>query len=527
MSELISCALRPLTVLSIIGALAAFALVALPGGKPATAAPIYHAYFVEMDNVGPTTLSLSHTEVRPNQNIIIQGSGFGQTPDNTLASAQIGDVDLILVSHGGNLANVEVFSGGQFAATFAIWPNNPADDNPTLDGGMLKIEITDAAGFVGTTEVTILTPTLTVTPAETGPRQYVDIVGANWPVANLDGGAVSPVSIHISGGGIARDIESEPTDANGNWSVRYRVPSYVGIPSTISVQASYGISGGIVVVAKINVPAASLSIVPARVAPCARLTLNAAGFGLLEKVITVKIGNKDVPIPTGLTTDFAGKVQGLTVRVPSLDAGIYTVQLNIGGTIATSEVTVQDDTHGDNVQPDTLLPSLSVAPDSVVPGGRLTLNAAGFPRCESNITVKIGGSVEVVIPTGTFVDDQGKVKDLTVKVPSLDASTYIVQFQAGDDVAFSAITVRSDDALSDALAPLGNNLVRVFHFNNANKTWSFYDPRPEFADLNTLSALAAGDPYWVLVRRGQNVTLNFKRHTLTCQGGDCWNAIVW
>ena len=87
--------------------------------------------------------------------------------------------------------------------------------------------------------------------------------------------------------------------------------------------------------------------------------------------------------------------------------------------------------------------------------------------------------------------------------------------------------MRADDALSDALAPLGNNLVRVFHFNNANKTWSFYDPRPEFADLNTLSALAAGDPYWVLVRREQNATLNFKRQTLACQGGDCWNILVW
>ena len=534
MNELISSALRPLTVLAIIGAVAAFALVALPGGKPAAAAPLYPAYSVEMDNVGPTTLSLSHTEVIPNQNIIIQGSGFGQTPDNTLASAQIGDVDLILVSHDYNLANVEVFSSGQFAATFAIWPDNPADDNPTLDGGTLEIEITDQEGFTGTAQVTILTPTLTVTPGEVGPHELVVISGANWPVANLDGGVVSPVNINISGGGgIWTDIENAPTDGNGKWSVRYRVPGSVGIPSTISVQASYGISGGIVVIAKINVPAASLSIAPARVAPCARLTLNAAGFGLFENNITVKIGNKDVAIPIGTSTNRAGELEGLTVIVPGLDAGTYIVQLQVGGdggTVATGEVTVLDDARGDAA----LSPSLSVAPDQVVPGGALTLNASGFPRCESNIDVTIGGR-SVAVPTGTATDREGKLQGLTVSVPAFDAGLYIVQLLVGGDngpVAFSSITVLADDAgiaaaLSDALAPLGNNLVRVFHFNNATKTWTFYDPRPEFAELNTLSALAARDPYWVLVRRDQNVTLNGKAHTFICQGGDCWHILIW
>ena len=535
MNELISRALRPLTVLSIIGAVAAFALGALPGGKPAAAAPLYPAYSVEVNNVGPTTLSLSHTEVRPNQNIIIQGSGFGQTPDNTLASAQIGDVDLILVSHGGNLSNVEVFSSGQFAATFAIWPDNPADDNPTLDGGTLEIEITDQEGFTGTAEVTILTPTLTVTPGEVGPHELVVISGANWPVANLDGGVVSPVNINISGGGgIWTDIENAPTDGNGKWSVRYRVPGSVGIPSTISVQASYGISGGIVVIAKINVPAASLSIAPARVAPCARLTLNAAGFGLFENNITLKIGNKDVAIPIGTSTNRAGELEGLTVIVPGLDAGTYIVQLQVGGdggTVATGEVTVLDDARGDAARYDVLLPTLSVVPDSVVPGGDLTLNATGFPRCESNINVKIGHRY-VDVPKGTFVDGEGKIKDLTIRVPALYHGIYIVQLQVGSDAAFSTVTVpeeipHGDAYIADALEPLGNNLVRVFHFSNATKTWTFYDPRPEFAELNTLSALAAGEPYWVLVRLDQNVTLNFKRQTVACQRGDCWNFIVW
>lgn len=132
MGEVLSRALRPLTVLAIIGAVAAFALLELPSGKPAAAAPRYPTHFIEVDNVGPTTLSLSQTEVRPNQSIIIRGRGFGKTPGNTLSSAQIGGVALLLSSHGGNLSDVEISESGQFAAVFAIWPANPADDNPTL-----------------------------------------------------------------------------------------------------------------------------------------------------------------------------------------------------------------------------------------------------------------------------------------------------------------------------------------------------------------------------------------------------------
>ena len=531
MSEVINRALRTLTMLAIVGSVAAFALLDLPGSTPASAAPLYPAYSVEVDNVGPTTLSLSHTEVRPNQNIVVWGRGFGTTPGDTLASARIGGVDLMVVSHGGNLADVAVSPSGQFNATFAIWPANPADDNPTLGGSTLEIAITDAAGFVGTADIAILPPTLTVTPGEVGPRDYVVISGANWPAAHGAGADVSKVKIEITGVGFDAEEAMEEWADDGTWSVRYRIPGTVRIPSTISAQASYGASNDIVVIAKIQVPPATLSVEPNRVVPCGRLTLNGSGFSPFEGNITVKIGNKDVAVPTG-AIDREGNLTNVVVIVPGLDAGTYTVQLQAGAAVASSAVTVLDGISNDY---DALSPSLSVVPDTVVPSGELALNAAGFPRCESGIiTVKIGQS-EVTVPTGTHFDREGKIKDLIVKVPSLDVGTYIIQLQVGRygvPVAFSEVTMLADDGggespLPAALVRLGNNLVRVFHFNNATKTWTFYDPRPEFAELNTLSSLSAGEPYWVLVRRDQNVTLNGKAHTFICQGGDCWNILVW
>lgn len=81
--------------------------------------------------------------------------------------------------------------------------------------------------------------------------------------------------------------------------------------------------------------------------------------------------------------------------------------------------------------------------------------------------------------------------------------------------------------MQEGLAPLVDNLVRVFHRDYFDQTWSFYDPRPEFAELNTLSDLTPGRYYWILVRNSVSFRQNLKTHHLTCRHGNCWNRIVW
>lgn len=334
-----------LPVVGVLAAVTAFALLELPNGKPAAAAPRYPAYSVEVDTVGPTTLSVSQTEVRPNESVIIQGSGFGNTPGNALSSAQIGDVALLLISDGGNLADVAVSDSGQFAATFAIWPANPADDNPTLDGGTLEIKITDAAGFSAAAQVTLLPLTLTITPDVAGPLHNVHIAGANWPAANPDGGAVSPVNIHIDDGVDACGTQ-KATDANGKWYVRYHVPDNISLPATLNVIATYG--SEISQSASFKVMDANLKVTPSPVEVGEKLTLYAAGFARYANNITVKIGPSRL-VTTRVVIDVTGNAKDLivTVTVPALDAGrTYTVQLQAdgdgddGGAVAIGAVTV-------------------------------------------------------------------------------------------------------------------------------------------------------------------------------------------
>jgi len=74
-----------------------------------------------------------------------------------------------------------------------------------------------------------------------------------------------------------------------------------------------------------------------------------------------------------------------------------------------------------------------------------------------------------------------------------------------------------------ALEPLGNNLERVFHFDNATKEWTFYDPRPVFAESNTVKELVSGEAYMIRVSTDQTTTLNGKVQGLHAG----WNLIAW
>ena len=481
--------------------------------------------------VRPSRLTLSKETVRPNESIVIRGSGFGNTPSNALASAQIGDVEMKVVSDGGNLADIEVSDNGQFAATFAIWPANPNDKNPTLRGGALEIKITDAAGFASTAQVTIVTPFLGVTPGVAGPRDYVIIHGSDWPVENRDGGDITDVNVEISGGGITTDTERAKADANGNWSIRYRVPGDVGIPSTLTVKATYGSSQDIVKLVNFSVPSADLTLMPSATAPGADIVLNAVGMAPFESNIEVTIGSRKVAVPTGATSNRAGEIRNLVVKVPALNAGAYTVQLKVGATVTITELTVLEHKMG-STEGDTL----TLTPNPAVSGENLTLNASGFVRYNSNITVKIG-DFDVSVPTGTSTDREGNL-EVTIKVPSLYASIYTVQVQVGGDggtVAISEVVILDAAAAAGGedeltLSASGFSLYgsqRVFHFSNATKTWTFYDPRPEFAELNTLTTLSYDQSYWILVSRDQSVTPNDMAHEMACQGESCWIRIVF
>ena len=78
-------------------------------------------------------------------------------------------------------------------------------------------------------------------------------------------------------------------------------------------------------------------------------------------------------------------------------------------------------------------------------------------------------------------------------------------------------------APATGLAPIADNLERLWHYDNATQTWTFYDPRPEFAAANTVTELVNETVYWIKVDDTVAVILNGRQVTLFAG----WNLVVW
>ncbi len=81
---------------------------------------------------------------------------------------------------------------------------------------------------------------------------------------------------------------------------------------------------------------------------------------------------------------------------------------------------------------------------------------------------------------------------------------------------FPSGTLTSAEAFAGLIAE--NNLEVVWHFDNTTKAWSFYDPRPEVADVCDLEEVTTGYNIWIQVRANQE----FQGQTLTAG----WNSIT-
>ena len=180
---------------------------------------------------------------------------------------------------------------------------------------------------------------------------------------------------------------------------------------------------------------------------------------------------------------------------------------------------------------------IEVSPTEGQPGDEITLSVEGMPVWTEVEEITIGGA-SVGSSQDLRTDRSGDLTAEGIAIPGLDAGTYSVVLKVGTEsnqtVAIGSITVLPEGGagavamLPGALSELGDNLEAVFYFDNVSKEWSFYDPREDFADLNTLSGMIDDEPYWILVGEAvDEVVLNDNPRDLTCSNGDCWNLVVW
>ena len=387
-------------------------------------------------NVEPSSLTLSVTEAAPNQSIVISGSGFSEKSYIKVSDITIDGQPLVVDESGTEnvLVGVEIVevvkttSTGEFTASVKVWSYSTTD-NPALSDGTYKIEAEDVQGFSGSAIITILAPTLMVSPTAAGPRDYIVISGTNWPVSTSDDDR--EVNINVDDRN-----RNAGVDSTGRFNYEYQLRSTIQIGKEHTITVTYDDedgSGDIEEEITFIVPSSNVTIIPAAAAPGETIAVEITGMPIIRLVEEVVIDGAD-RLRDSYTTDNEGNVTVEGIVVPYADPGFYPVRITVGD--------------------DTAVVQLEILAEADVRG--------------------------------------------------------------------------ATSPLPESVMDLGDSVVRVFHFNTSSKVWTFYDPRPEFEGLNTLTELSGGQPYWILVSENvANVVLNARTRNLTCVGGDCWNQLVW
>ena len=90
-----------------------------------------------------------------------------------------------------------------------------------------------------------------------------------------------------------------------------------------------------------------------------------------------------------------------------------------------------------------------------------------------------------------------------------------------EDIANGSATV----PVVDAMAPLGDRFVRMWHWAQETGEFIYYDPL--IPEESTLKAVASGQTYLILVTESVTVLVNGQELELVCDNDNCWNKVIW
>ena len=408
-------------------------------------------------------------------------------------------------------------------------------DMPGGYSGSLRITVKYSDGAQASDTITVNPSSLTLSKAEVAPNETIIISGSGFS----EGKTINVKDIELDGKSMVVDnagtqacgvedlcvkttSSGEFTATVSAWAMGENNPALDDDEYTIKVTDSEGFVGK----AKITILEPTVSVIPEMVSPRDFITISGENWPIStadddhEVKIMVDDRNRSVNI------DGNGRFRYE-----------YQLRSNIG--IGDEhEVVVVFEGDGGKIEEEATFEvhdaGIMLTPTEAAPGQTISVEIEGMPPYTLVNHVNIDG-VNRLGGQNLNTDRHGNVMITGVLVPYLDPGFYPVEVMVGEEtrvvqleVLAEAVVAGVAAALPGAVEDLGENLVRIFHFNTSSKVWTFYDPRPEFEGLNTLTELAAGQPYWILVPETQeNVVLNGRPRNLTCVGGDCWNQLVW
>lgn len=157
----------------------------------------------------------------------------------------------------------------------------------------------------------------------------------------------------------------------------------------------------------------------------------------------------------------------------------------------------------------------TVTVDGVKPpdGTRVTAVVSGQAVAS---TTTSGGSYRIDVLQTEGVSFSGKTLGFTV---GGIAATQAAIWAFGEVTNLNLTVVSAHPAI--ALAPLGNNLARVWGFDASTQGWHMYDP--QLSAVSDLTELKRGLGYWIKINSATTVTLGTNVFSLAAG----WNLIGW
>ncbi len=395
---------------------------------------------------------------------------------------------------------------------------------------------------------------LSVTPsADLVPNQTVTLSGRGFSTGGAALINVAASDATISGDNTdlgARSNKFNEGDAievdnAGNWSSSFVIP-ITDVTTTpgdqeLSITDSVGRSGAVA----LNIAERELTLTPASGRVGTRVNLEGYGFPADnpgeggDRTVTVEIQYSvtgDTRTVVTLTPDGSGNIRGW-----------FTVPLN-AGIPSTNAVRAIFDIPGSNVNVTTSAvhqvprAGITLGQESGPAGTVVTITGGGFKRFTTVSEINFG-TLDVRSGFGLSTDGTGSF-ETSFLVPGANTGAQAVSVKVGETTASATFTVSADAFVpapapaaapmppADALAALvdnENNLVRVWQFDASMQNeapdfgWSLYDPRPLFADANTIEMVEGGEFYWINVQNEQTAMLGGKQRTLYAG----WNPVTW
>ena len=395
---------------------------------------------------------------------------------------------------------------------------------------------------------------LSVTPgAGLVPNQTVTLSGRGFSTGGTALINVDASDATISGDDTKLGARSEKfnegdtieVDNAGNWSSSFVIP-ITDVTTTpgdqeLSITDSVGRSGSVA----LPMAERQLTLTPASSRVGTRVNIEGTGFPADnpgeggDRTVTVELQYSvtgDTRTVVTLTPDGSGNIRGwftvpLNAGIPSTNAVRAIFDIPVSGVSVTTSAVHQVPRAG-----------ITLDQESGPAGTVVTINGEGFKRYTTVSDINFG-SLDVRSGFGLSTNGEGAF-ETTFLVPGANTGAQAVSVKVGETTASATFTVSADAVAAptrpaaapmppaDALAAVianENNLVRVWQFDASMQNeapdfgWSLYDPRPLFADANTIEMVEASKFYWINVQNEQTAVLGGVSRTLYAG----WNPVTW